>query len=182
MNKLFVIFAAALCPAVVWAGTAGSCGGPGLGTTTKTLDCGSSGYVVGVQGWAGGYVENIRLICRKLVNGNLEQTTYLTAVAGRGNVNINYEGKVASANRAVNSFRMHCGTFVDRIDRIFFRTLIDGKLGYCDPDPDCHDYVNGGGTGGSETQMKCPIGELMYKAVVKSGMWIDNITLYCRKP
>lgn len=183
MQKLLAMLVTILFPTLVWAGSAGSCGGPGLGTTTKTLDCGTSGYMVGVRGRGGGYVESIQLICRKLVNGSLEEKTYLTSVAGKQNAVTNYEGMGANRSQAVKEIETHCGTFVDRIDNLWFDLLTNGQRSWCGGDAGvCGDYVNGGGTAGFPKRLTCPAGELMHKLVVKSGLWVDNITAYCRKP
>ena len=181
MNRFFVIVATALFPTVAWATIAGSCGGPGIGTTTKTLDCGTAAYMVGITGRAGGYVESIQLICRKMVNGTLEANAFTTAVAGKQNVVANYEGLAANSNQVVKGIDLHCGTFVDRIDMLWFDAIRNGQRVQCG-DGGCGDFVNGGGTAGFSKRLFCPAGELAHKLVVKSGMWIDNITVYCRKP
>ncbi len=153
------------------AGTMPKVGGSG-GTKTATAECPSGEYAIGIEVRYGIYMNAIRLRCGNK-SGWTRDTSFAGATGGSSQNRSNCSSKLA--NGVIRGFRGKSDVYVDCI---YGEDCVT-------PDFKKYDYAPlswSGSPGGIAYSAACPSGEVLYKVVVKYGLWMDSYQGYCRNP
>jgi hypothetical protein len=166
-------------PTAAPAGTTAKVGGSG-GTSTVTMDCGSSAFIVGLSASGGrdnpiapNLVRKLRFTCRPFSGTTPGGSTSPTAeaVAGiQGSLNPSQSSVLCPQDKVVAYLEVYAGIYIDRIANAGCKSpsSVQSTLG-----------VNVGGEGGSRQHLECPQGEGLYKVEARVGSSIDSLKGTC---
>ena len=151
------------------AGTAG-----GEHGAYRSSGCNSDEWPVGLKIAGGTYVHNVAIMCA--MKSNLRDirtenvvTTYsmVDFLAG----NRREETKFCPRGYVLAGIKVQSGSYVDRVNSMRCQRISDSRLTY--------QAVGIGGRGGSTTRMYCRRGDTVSGIRVRSGQWVDQMTVYC---
>jgi len=164
-----------LITGIAIAGSTALVGGSG-GTSTVTMDCGSTAFIVGVTASGGqdgqfgsNLLRKIRFTCKPFTGTTPGTSTSQTPEASAAKqATLSLSSAAGNCTSApVGNIRLRGGIFIDRVG-----------------EADCFDNqvvaLNVGGFGGSDANLACPGGEALFKVVAKVGDAIDSLQGFCR--
>lgn len=145
----------------------------GSGGTAYTIDCGY-GVAVGIQGWAGQYIDRLGLVCRNLgADGSLGEPYNTFAVGGSGGSSFRVECPVGQAIVAIGGAN---GWYVDRLE-----IGCSTPAGWMNPGG-VKTYPTGvGGTGGTYFFDNCNHGFVLTGFNLRTGYFVDGVQGRCSK-
>jgi hypothetical protein len=162
---------------------AGSCGGGG-GDRIQILQCGTGKFIIGLAAQGATYVNRVRIRCGRIVGDDeIEDIGGWSAWAGSPSGGDAYGSSEYGAGYCpgegvLRGLDVYCGSYLDRIDTGGCSVYEVGQFLW----RTTSFSIKVGGRTGIRGAFECPLGEALYKIKVRSGLWIDRISGFCRRP
>jgi hypothetical protein len=159
--------------------------GGGGGNNTATAECPAPEFAIGLSYRCGSYGNSIQLKCGKVSNGTIVPTrvTSFAGATGGGSVLSSQCSEAGKFNAAITQIKTRADLYVDQIGP---QTCTRLNANATPPTMTTGVYAVGGNCNNSGHGVvqfaTCPIGEVLFKVVVKYGLWMDSFQGYCRKP
>jgi hypothetical protein len=176
-----VVLLSLLCASAAFSGETDRVGGTG-GERTVTADCGSTGFIVGLEATGGknasligmNLVRTLRFTCRQFSGATGAATTTTTPEMRAGDSAselVSRSTVLCPTSMVISTIEARSAMFVDRLVNTNCRDNGTGLQVM---------PMNVGGDGGSRTFLSCPQGEGLYKVVARLSGAVDSLKGSCR--